>query len=213
MVTRVSDLYRLTRGQLVSLERMGAQSADNLLQALEVSKGRPLHRCLVALGIPEVGEATARDLAEHFRSLDALVASSEEQLASVHGVGTVVAGRIRAFFDDAAQREEVEALRSLGVAFPALPEREAVTTGGPVAAVAGKTFVITGTLPTMQRSEAKERILAAGGKVSGSVSKKTDYLVAGEKAGSKLKNATELGVMILDEAQLIDLLSGGADAS
>ncbi len=212
LVQRVSDLFRLTRGQLVSLERMGSQSADNLLRALEVSKEQPLHRCLVALGIPEVGEATARDLADHFRSLDAVMAATEEQLASVHGVGTIVAGRIRAFFDDEGKRAEVKALRELGVAFPSLPEREAVPSDGPVAAVEGKTFVITGTLPTMQRSEAKERILVAGGKVTGSVSMKTDYLVAGEKAGSKLKKANDLGIDVLDEAQLLSLLTGEKEA-
>jgi len=211
MVTRVSDLYRLTRGQLVALERMGSQSADNLLAALDASKNQPLHRCLIALGIPEVGEATARDLADHFRSLDALVTATEEQLASVHGVGSVVAGRIRSFFDDEGKRGEVEALRTLGVAFPSLTAREALPDAGPVAGVEGKTFVLTGTLPTMQRSEAKERILAAGGKVTGSVSKKTDYLVAGEKAGTKLRKAVELGVATLDEAQLLELLGGGSD--
>ncbi len=210
MVARVSDLYRLTQEQLVALDRMGSQSADNLLAALEASKTQPLHRCLIALGIPEVGEATARDLSEHFRSLDALVAATEEQLASVHGVGSVVAGRIRDFFDDEGKRGEVEALRALGVAFPSLTAREALPDAGPVAGVEGKTFVLTGTLPTMQRSEAKERILAAGGKVTGSVSKKTDYLVAGEKAGTKLKKATELGIATLDEAQLMELLGGGS---
>jgi len=213
LVRRVSDLYTLDRSVLARLDRMGTLSADNLVAALSASKAQPLHRALVALGIPEVGEATARDLADHFRTLDAIASAELEALMDVHGVGTTVAGHIHGFFRDEARREELARLRELGVAFPDLPAREAVADDGPVEGVAGKTFVLTGTLPTMQRSEAKERILAAGGKVTGSVSKKTDFLVAGEKAGSKLAKAQKAGVEIIDEAALVALLGGSSSAS
>ena len=211
LVTRVSDLFAIDRGQLLGLERMGSRSADNLLLALEESKRRPLHRALVALGIPEVGEATARDLADHFRTLDALAEADEAALVAVHGIGQTVAGHLRAFFADPTRKGEVARLRALGVRFPDLPPRQAIPEGGDVDGIAGKTFVLTGTLPTMQRSEAKERILAAGGKVTGSISRKTDFLVAGEKAGSKLKKAQDAGVAIIDEAALVVML-GGAEA-
>lgn len=209
LVGRISDLYGLTRPVLANLERMGGRSADNLLAALEHSKGRPLHRALVALGIPEVGEATARDLAEHFGSLDALIAATVEDLVAVHGIGTTVAEHVVGFFADEARREEVQRLVDAGVAFPSVePKARPVAVEG----VADKTFVITGTLPTLKRSDCKARILAAGGKVKGSVSKKTDYLVAGAEAGSKLTKATELGVQVLDEGALLALLEGRNDS-
>ena len=208
LVRRMSDLYRLTRSQLTSLERMGGKSADNLLAALDVSKSRPLERTLNALGIPEVGEATARDLANHFRDLDALLNASEEDLLAVHGIGAIVAGHIRRFFNDPHFTEELERLRSEGVQFPALPPLEDQEAPEVAASFGGQVFVITGTLPTLDRNEAKNRILAAGGKVTGSVSTKTNFLVAGEKAGSKLTKATELGVEVIDEAKLLSMLSG-----
>lgn len=208
LVTRASDLYTLGRTQLRQLERMGSRSADNLVAAIDQSRQAPLHRVLVALGIPEVGTTTARDLAEHFRSLDALIAADHDALLQVHGVGSTVAGHVRDFFDDPERQEEIARLRQLGVAFPALPPKEDHGPAGDVEGVAGKTFVLTGTLPTMQRSEAKERILAAGGKVTGSVSSKTDFLVAGEKAGSKLAKAQKLEVAVLSEAALLALLAG-----
>ncbi|MCB9687144.1 MAG: NAD-dependent DNA ligase LigA [Alphaproteobacteria bacterium] len=204
LVKHVSDLYRLTRSQLLTLERMGGKSADNLLAALEISKGRPLERCITALGIPTVGEATARDLARHFLTLDALMAASDADLLGVHGIGEVVAHEIAAFFRDPAHRAEIDALRSLGVAFTPLDAPAAAASV--VEAIAGKTFVITGTLPTLERAEAEARIQAAGGKTSGSVSKKTHYVVAGEKAGSKLAKAQELGVPVIDEATLLSML-------
>ncbi len=207
LVRRVSDLYALTRGQLLTLERMGAKSADNLLAARDVSRDRPLERCLVALGIPTVGEATARDLAKHFRSLDALMSASAADLSAVHGIGEVVAGEVASFFADPRHREELARLRELGVRFPSLPEAETLATAR-VEGVADRTFVITGTLPTLERAEAEARILAAGGKVSGSVSKKTHFVVVGDKAGSKLAKATELGVPVIDEATLLRMLGG-----
>ncbi len=211
LVRRVSDLYILTRSQLANLERMGGQSADNLLAALEVSKQRPLGRALTALGIPEVGESTARDLAAHFGSLGALMEANVEALVEVHGVGDVVAQRVRTFFTDPGHLDEITRLRDAGVAYPT--EATAEPTDGPSTAAAGKIFVITGTLPTLKRSEAKARILAAGGKVTGSVSSKTDYLLAGDAAGSKLTKAQELAVPVLDEVGLLDLLSQPAAAS
>jgi len=213
LVHRVSDLYTLTRGQLRGLDRMGSRSADNLLAALDQSKEQPLHRAIVALGIPEVGEATARDLAEHFRTLDAIAAADDDALLAVHGIGTTVAGRIREFFADPARRSELARLRELGVRFPDLPPRQAIPESRDVEGVTGKTFVLTGTLPTMQRSEAKERILAAGGKVTGSISGRTDFLVAGERAGSKLGKAQKAGVEIIDEAALLALLGGSGGAA
>ncbi|MEQ1565345.1 MAG: NAD-dependent DNA ligase LigA [Myxococcota bacterium] len=207
LVTRVSDLYRLTRSQLTSLERMGGKSADNLLAALEASKARPLDRCLVALGIPTVGEATARDLARHFRSVDKLLEATEEELSAVHGIGEVVAKEIRAFAADERHRTVIAELRALGVTFP----EESASAAPASSALAGATFVLTGTLPTLERADAEARILAAGGKVSGSVSKKTTWVVAGDKAGSKLDKARELGVAVIDEAELLKLLAPAAD--
>jgi len=203
LVGRVSDLYRLDREKLLQLERMGSKSADNVLLAIEKSKTQSLERAITALGIREVGEATARDLALHFHTLDALVEASHEELESVPGIGPIVAGKIAQFFADSQHRSELEALRQLGVEFPAVEESDRLGGG---ADLSGKTFVITGTLPSMGRSDAKKRILAAGAKVTGSVSKKTDYLVAGDAAGSKLTKAKELGIEVLDEAELLDLL-------
>ncbi|MCB9678602.1 MAG: NAD-dependent DNA ligase LigA [Alphaproteobacteria bacterium] len=205
LVRRLSDLYRLTYEQLVSLDRMGSKSAENLLEALEKSKGRPLERVLTALGIRDVGEATARDLSQHFHTIDALSAASRDDFAGVSGIGPVVAERVAAFFADPRHRGEIDALRELGVRFPEVEEGERITGG---VDLGGQVFVLTGTLPTMDRNEAKKRILAAGGKVTGSVSKKTDYLVAGEAAGSKLTKAEELGVTVIDEAGLVALLAG-----
>ncbi len=208
LVSRPSDLFHLDQDTLAGLERMADKSAANLIAALDESRGRPLRRVLVALGIPQVGESTARDLAEHFRTIDALMAASEADLAGVHGIGVEVARSIRAYFDEEANRDEIARLRAAGVSFPAV-EAPAAGEAGPTP-LADKVFVLTGTLPTLTRSDAKARIQAAGGKVTGSVSKKTDYLVAGAEAGSKLTKAQELGVEIIDEAALLALLGGAA---
>ena len=184
---------------------MADKSAKNIVDALEKSKQTTLPRFLFGLGIRHVGEATAKELARHFGTLDAIMDASEEQLLQVNDVGPIVASSLRTFFDQPHNREVVEQLRACGVTWPE----------GPPAPVApqpfsGKTFVITGTLPSMGRDEAKALIEAAGGKVAGSVSKKTSYVVAGAEAGSKLDKAQELGIAVLDEAGLKELLDGGA---
>ena len=196
------DLYRLGLSALASLDRMADKSANNLLEALEKSKQTTLARFLFGLGIRHVGEATAKALARHFGKLDAVMDATEEQLLAVGDVGPIVAKSIRTFFDQPHNREVVEQLRACGVTWEE---------GEPAAVVpkpfSGKTFVITGTLPTLGRDEAKEMLEAAGAKVAGSVSKKTDYVVAGAEAGSKLVKAQELGLAILDEAGLLALLA------
>ena len=205
LVRNLADLYRLGFSALVNLERMADKSASKLLDAIERSKQTTLARFIFGLGIRHVGEATAKELARHFGQLDAVMAASTEQLLEVADVGPVVAQSIRTFFEQPHNREVVEQLRALGLSWP-----EGEPAARPVLVLTGKTLVITGTLPTLSRDEAKDRIEAAGGKVAGSVSKKTDYLVAGAEAGSKLAKAQELGVALLDEAQLLELLNGGA---
>jgi DNA ligase (NAD+) len=205
LVTKLSDLYRLTRSQLLSLERVAAKSADNLLFAVEASKDRPLDRCLAALGIPTVGEATARDLAQHFRTIDALMDAPLEKLMEVKGIGPKVAREVRRFMEDEHHRSEIVAMRELGVKFPPLDDTAVQPTS---TTLADKTFVITGTLPTLERSAAEALIVGAGGKCVGSVSKKTSYVLAGEKAGSKLTKAQELGIPVIDEAELLRMING-----
>ena len=198
------DLYKLGLANLTALERMADKSAQNVLAALEKSKQTTLPRFLYGLGIRHAGEATARDLARHFGSLDAIMEASVDQLLEVPDVGPVVAQSIHTFFAQPHNREVVEQLRACGVNWPeGEPEVRAVLP------LAGKTVVLTGTLPTLSRDEAKELLEAAGAKVAGSVSKKTDYVVAGAEAGSKLDKATSLGLAILDEAGLLDLLRLG----
>jgi DNA ligase (NAD+) len=202
VVKTLPDLYRLGLMALANLDRMAEKSAKNVLDALEKSKQTTLPRFLFGLGIRHVGEATAKDLARHFGNLDAIMDATVEQLLAVNDVGPTVAQSIRTFFDQAHNREVVEQLRACGVHWTegAPAERTAQP-------LAGKTFVLTGTFPTLKREQAKEMLEAAGAKVAGSVSKKTDYVVAGEEAGSKLDKAKELGVTVLDEAGMLDLLS------
>lgn len=203
LVSHPADIYRLEKGRLAELERMGEKSAQNLVDAIDLSRSRGLDRCLMALGIPMVGESTARDLARRFGTIDALLEASEESLRGIEGIGEKVASSVAAFFRDERARRLVAELRELGVQFTPVATPAAAGT-----AVAGKTFVLTGTLPSMSRDHAKQRIEAAGGKVAGSVSKKTDYVVAGEDAGSKLARAQELGVLVIDEAEMLRLLEG-----
>lgn len=198
------DLYRLGVAKLAALDRMGERSAHNLLQALERSRRPTLARFIYALGIRNVGEATARDLAAHFGTLDALLCADEAALLQVRDVGPVVASAIRQFFAEAHNREIIEQLRAPGMVEVLESEPRQIDAAG---AAAGRTFVLTGTLPGMSREDAKALIEAHGGKVTGSVSKKTDYVVAGTDPGSKLAKAEELGVTILDEAGLINLLN------
>jgi len=198
-----ADLYKLGLAKLAALERMADKSAANVMAAIEKSKATTLPRFIYALGIRHVGEATARDLANHFGSLDALMDASEAQLVEANDVGPVLGASIARFFAEPHNREGIEQLRAAGVHWTEGPPRVTQATVGPLH---GVTFVLTGTLPTMSRDDAKALIEDAGGKVSGSVSKKTDYLVAGAEAGSKLAKAGELGIAVLDEAGLRQLL-------
>ncbi|CAB3878764.1 DNA ligase [Achromobacter aegrifaciens] len=198
-VKTLADLYSLRPLELVGLDRMGQKSADNLVAAIDKARAPGLNRLLYALGIRHVGETTARDVARHFGSIDAIMDADEDALSSVPDVGPVVAASIRRFFAEQHNRDVIEQLKSQGVNPVAEAAPQATT-------LAGKTFVLTGTLPNWTREEASMRIQAAGGKVSGSVSKKTAYLVAGEDSGSKLAKAQELGVAVLDEDGLKVLL-------
>jgi DNA ligase (NAD+) len=200
LVRNVMDLYRLTLDDLTRLERMGEKSAAKLLKNIEASRGQPLPRILNAIGIPFVGERTAQFLADEFGDLDAIAQASEEELQKAEEVGPKVSQSIRRFFSEEHNQRLVERLREEGFHFKY--ERKPRTAGK----LAGLTFVLTGTLPTMTREQATERIEAAGGKVSGSVSKKTNYVVAGEEAGSKLDKARALNVAVIDEAGLLELL-------
>ncbi len=201
-VRTLADLYSLGELELSTYPRMGRKSAANLVEAIDKSRHPPLSRLLYALGIRHVGETTARDVARHFGSIDAVMAATEDDLLAVPDVGPVVAASIQRFFSEAHNREVIAALREAGV--------EPVTEAAPAGEkpLAGKTLVLTGTLPSLSRDEATRMILAAGGKVSGSVSRKTAWVVAGEEAGSKLAKAAELGVPVLDEDGLKALLAG-----
>jgi DNA ligase (NAD+) len=200
LVHSIADVYQLTKEQLLTLERVGEKTADALLAEIEASKKQPLNRVLLGLGIRHVGERTAQALAEEFGSMDALIAATEEELTAVNDIGPKVAATVREFFSNPRNLALIERLRGYGLTFTA--EKKVRGT-----ALTGLTFVLTGTLPTLTRDAAKERIEAAGGKVSGSVSKKTSYVVAGEEAGSKLATAEKLGVTVLDEAGLLKMLA------
>ncbi len=201
VINTLPDLYRLGLTALANLERMADKSAQNILLALEASKATTLPRFVFGLGIRHVGEATAKELARHFGTLDAIMAASVDELLLVQDVGPVVAQSIHTFFAQAHNREVVEQLRACGVHWDESTPGQA----GPKP-LAGKTFVITGTLPTLSRDEAKDMLEAAGAKVAGSVSKKTSYVLAGTEAGSKLDKAQELGVPVIDEAQMLHML-------
>ena len=203
IVKTLPDLYRLGFVALASMERMANKSAQNLIDALEKSKHTTLPRFLFGLGIRHVGEATAKALARHFGTLDAIMDASEDALLQVADVGPIVAQSIHRFFAQPHNREVVEQLRACGLCWPEGPP--ALDTAPKP--LAGKSLVLTGTLPTLAREAAKALIEAAGGKVAGSVSKKTHYVVAGSEAGSKLDKARELGVEVLDEAGLLALLA------
>ena len=205
LIRTLPELYTLGVAKLTALERMGEKSAQNLVANLEKSKRATLQRFLYALGIRQVGESTARDLARHFGSMDRLMDATVEQLLEVPDVGPIVALSIRTFFDQPHNREAVEQLRAAGIHWE---EHDGAQKPQGAQPLAGKTLVLTGTLPTLSRDEAKALVEAAGGKVSGSVSKKTNWVVAGEEAGSKLDKARELGIEILDEAGLRALLGG-----
>lgn len=202
LIQTPADLYRITEEKLLTLERFGKKSAANLVEAIEKSKETMLARFIYALGIRHVGESTARDLAQHFRSLNALMSADADALLKVNDVGEVIAQSIIHFFEEPHNRHVIENLVDLGVHWPT-PEASAVND-----LVSGKTFVLTGTLPSMGREEAKALLLAQGAKVASSVSKKTDYVVAGAEAGSKLEKAQALGVAVIDEAKMLEMLKG-----
>ncbi len=205
LIHTAADLFELSRDQLVSLERMGQKSADNLLEALEKSKQTTLPRFIYALGIQEVGESTARNLATHFRDLDDLRQSSEEALQEVPDVGPIVAEKIHAFFAQPENEAVIDQLLETGISWASEspPEQGSV--------LAGETWVLTGTLASLTRDEAKARLQRLGAKVAGSVSKKTSCVVAGDVAGSKLTRAQSLGIRVIDEAELISMLERYGD--
>jgi DNA ligase (NAD+) len=201
LVSGVADIYRLKADQLLELERMGKKSAEKILANIDASRKKPLARVLNGLGIPFVGERTAQILADYFGGIDAIAEAGMETLQQAEEVGPKVAHSIHEFFHEERNRKLIDELRGQGLQFTQEIRRKKV---GPLE---GKTFVLTGTLPNLSREDAKEKIEAAGGKVTGSVSKKTDYVVAGEDAGSKLDKARTLGVPVLDEQQLVEMLS------
>jgi DNA ligase (NAD+) len=199
LVHSIADLYSLTGEKLLTLERIGQKTADSLIAEIERSKKAPLDRVLFGLGIRFVGERTAQLLADAFGSMDALLTATPEELERVQEVGPRVAAAVHEFFAEERNRKLIERLRSAGLTFTAEPRKRS-------AKFEGVTFVLTGTLPTLARDEAKDRIEAAGGRVSGSVSKKTSYVVAGDDAGSKLDKARELKVPVIGEAELLEML-------
>jgi DNA ligase (NAD+) len=204
LVTNIADLYQLSVEQLLTLERMGNKSATKIIENIDRSREQPLWRVLNGLGIPFVGERTAQILADHFGSLDAIAEADAATLQQADEVGPKVADAILQFFAEERNRELIERLRAANLQFTSVKKRK--TSGN----LAGLTFVITGTLPTLTRDQAKEKIENAGGKVAGSISKKTAYLVAGEEAGSKLDKANQLGVPVIDEARLFAMLEAGS---
>lgn len=207
LVTTVADIYRLTVDKLVGLDRMGQKSAEKLVASIEASKKTTLERFLYAISIPEVGEATARNLASHFGALKPLEEASLEQLQEVEDIGPSGAENILHFFAEPANIAVINDLMDRGVVW-----EEGTGTSGQELPLNGLTFVLTGTLPTLSRDEASDIIRKAGGKVSGSVSKKTSYVLAGESAGSKLAKAEALGVNIIDEPELFKMINQGVKA-
>jgi DNA ligase (NAD+) len=208
VIKTLPDLYRMGFTALVNLERMAEKSANNVLASIEKSKQTTLPRFLFGLGIRHVGEATAKELARHFGKMDAIMDATLEQLLQVADVGPIVAQSIRTFFDQAHNREVVEQLRACGVTWT-----EGEPTAGASLPLAGQTFVLTGTLPTLSRDQAKDMLEALGAKVAGSVSKKTHCVVAGAEAGSKLDKAQELGIKVLDEAGLLALVASHTNSA
>ncbi len=209
LVRTLADLYKLGFSHLASLDRMAEKSVNNLLSSLEKSKTTTLPRFLFGLGIRHVGEATAKDLAKHFGSIDAIINATTDQLLQVRDVGPVVANSLRTFFDQAHNREVVEQLRASGLHWS-----EGASMASAPMPLAGHTYVLTGTLPTLSRDQAKDMLEGLGAKVAGSVSQKTTAVVAGTEAGSKLEKAQALGITILDESDLLALVaSHGGNAS
>jgi DNA ligase (NAD+) len=207
LVRTLPDLYDLKGAQVSALERQGEKSAANLIAALIASKERPLWRLIFGLGILHIGSTAARALAARFRTLDAIAQATADEIALVPDMGEVASASVHGFFQRAENRKLLAALRSRGLNFGERDPEPAARAAG-TSAIAGTKWVITGTL-SRPREEVAEQIREAGGKVIGAVSKKTDYLLAGEEAGSKLEKAREFGVKIVDEAGLTKLLAGG----
>jgi DNA ligase (NAD+) len=197
LVERLSDLFTLTLEPLQNLERMGEKSATNLIASLERSRETSLPRLLISLGIRHVGETVAETLAEHFRDIGPLMRATSSDIEATHGIGPTIAESVSRFFADTVNQSEIKRLIELGITWP-IPEAVDTQVEG---SLSGLTFVLTGSL-SAPRTDFKEKIEAAGGKVVGTVSKKTDYLVAGENAGSKLKKAADLKIKVLDEEGL-----------
>jgi DNA ligase (NAD+) len=207
LVRDAGDIFSVKREGLLALEGYAAKGADALLAAIQASKSQPLSRLLHALGIRHVGAIAAQVLAQHFGTLDAIAVASAKDIESVRGIGATIANGVVAFFSDPAGKALVNKLRRAGVNFT---EPRAVVAGGPLS---GMTVVITGTLPTLSRAKATALIEAAGGRIAGSVSRSTSFLVAGEEAGSKLEKAKSLGVEVIDEAGLLRRTQSAATSS
>ncbi len=205
LISNASDIFSLKAGDLATLEGFKEKSVTNLLEAIEKARDVSLARFIISLSIPQVGEETANDLAVHFKTLDSLREASVEEMQAINGVGDVVAESIYSWFRDGINKEAVQKLLKQ----VRIKHEDSVRTTSKKQTLSGKTFVLTGTLPTLERDEAKEKIRVLGGNVSSSVSAKTDYVVAGESAGSKYDKAVELGVTILDEDEFLKLLETG----
>jgi DNA ligase (NAD+) len=204
LVADAADLYDLRPGQIAALERMADKSAAALVAAIDASRAQPLSRLLFALGVDHVGETAARELARHFKTMDALMQASPEEVLAVHGIGETIAASLTDWFAGKDARRLIERLRERGLTFH---EPSAAPVGN---ALAGLTVVVTGTLPTLSRDAAKELIQSQGGKVSDSVSRKTSLVVVGDNAGSKLEKARSLGVEVIDEAGLLRRIGDGS---
>jgi DNA ligase (NAD+) len=206
LISNMADIYRLDEEALSSLEGFGEISARNLVSAVDASRAQPFYRVLYGLGIPGIGYVNARVLAQHMRTMDALLEADAERIEEVPGFGPILARTIAQTLAEDRTRELIEMLSGHGLQM----EDDGPPPGNEDGPLAGRTLVLTGTLPNLSREQAKERIEAAGGKVTGSVSKKTDYLVAGEDPGSKLTKAQDVGTEVLDEDGLLSLLDGAA---
>jgi DNA ligase (NAD+) len=206
LVHSVADLYDLTSDKLYDLERMGQKSADKIIDAIAQSKNQPWSRVLYGLGIRHVGNVTAQLLTEKFKSVEQIQTARVSDIEGIYGIGAEIADSIYQWFGISANQTLIQRLQAAGLQFITTEDTTVVTSDGDNQKLAGKTFVITGTLPSLKRDEAKALIQKAGGKVTESVSKKTDYLVVGEDAGSKLAKAKALGITQLSEAQLLEIL-------
>jgi DNA ligase (NAD+) len=204
LIERVSDLYRLTEEKLMTLERMGKKSAQNMLAGLEASKNRALANLIFALGIRHVVASGAELLADHFGSIDKLMHASVDEISQIEGIGPTISEAVVEYFSHEESRKLIDELRELGLT---LAQQDGAAAEKAPQTLMGKTFVLTGTLATLERDQAEKMIKAHGGKVTSSVSKKTDYVLAGASPGSKLTKAQELGITIIDEDGLKDLLS------